>query len=254
MFLYDENQEELNRDQQIEPAVQPTDTIEIKGEKLLNKMKQTLKQALSLKSTYDTAEEDCKHAEHAKKILKAKPFWRELIQKTSDKYGISTSIVIAIIEMESGFNPNAKTPCSNALGLAQALPKSWDEYTKSNPNRANAERTDPRFAIDFVGWLCERNITIVNKIIDEEGEKEGFKQEWKLTPTDAENIYLAYGNGARGYLALRRYRENPAEENFRKLLPFQKRKVKTGKDKHLFNWEIKAAYAKRVGHVAKTLI
>lgn len=67
----------------------------------------------------------------------------------AQKYSIPTSVFLAQINQESGWNPNAVNASSGATGLAQALPS-----TAANPGYGVApltNLTDPYQSLDFAG-------------------------------------------------------------------------------------------------------
>lgn len=49
------------------------------------------------------------------------PYWR-IIRKWSEKHGVDPHLVVAVIKVESGFNPRA-TSYAGAKGLMQIMPK-----------------------------------------------------------------------------------------------------------------------------------
>lgn len=52
--------------------------------------------------------------------------WGKEIQAASEKYGIEPAVIAAIIEQESGGNPNANSP-AGAIGLMQLMPRTAEE-------------------------------------------------------------------------------------------------------------------------------
>ncbi len=199
----------------------------------------------------DISWRDQKHVEHANRALAENREWMNYIEQSSAKYDIPKSTLIAFIELESGFNPhnrpmNRKTGKlrSSALGLSQALNSTWEKY-QQRTGKPGANRENPSDAIDFMGWYCFELINSVDRLIkrDRDDGREGFKSEYAITKTDAENMYLAYNNGPYGYLVLRRYMDNPTQKNFNELRYFQKKDA--GKSRII--------YAERVSSVAETL-
>lgn len=64
----------------------------------------------------------------------------DLVDKTCEKYNIDSKLVKALIQQESGFNPNAKSK-AGALGLMQLMPKTAQGLGVNDP-------MDPKDNID----------------------------------------------------------------------------------------------------------
>jgi len=56
----------------------------------------------------------------------------DLIDKTSEKYGLDSKLVRALVRQESGFNPNAKSH-AGAMGLMQLMPKTAEGLGVQDP-------------------------------------------------------------------------------------------------------------------------
>ena len=68
----------------------------------------------------------------SRKINYTKDEILDLIDKTAQKYGIDEKLVRALVNQESGFNPNAKSH-AGALGLMQLMPSTAQGLGVKNP-------------------------------------------------------------------------------------------------------------------------
>lgn len=82
----------------------------------------------------------------------------------------STNFIANLVQAESGGNPEAKAPTSNAVGLTQFIPSTWNKMVdKFNPGlregRSDEEvlalRTDPELSKEMAGKLAEDNARIL---------------------------------------------------------------------------------------------
>jgi len=55
-----------------------------------------------------------------------------IIESASDKHGVDARIVKAVIQVESSFQPRARSP-KGAMGLMQLMPKTARQYAARNP-------------------------------------------------------------------------------------------------------------------------
>jgi hypothetical protein len=120
--------------------------------------------------------------------------WYNASKAVQKKYGIPISVSMAFIHQESKFIDDNRPPRewflwiipgprpSSAYGYAQALDGTWNEYQKSSGNWG-ADRDEFEDAVDFIGWYNQRTV-----------KRTGIK------PHDAYRLYLAYHDGAGGYL------------------------------------------------------
>ena len=60
-----------------------------------------------------------------------KPY-AELVQRASERHGVDPRLVFALIEVESGYRPNAESP-RGAMGLMQLMPSTARRYAVSDP-------------------------------------------------------------------------------------------------------------------------
>ncbi|WP_332065289.1 transglycosylase SLT domain-containing protein [Bartonella sp. CB189] len=118
--------------------------------------------------------------------------WRHASKKAEMRYGIPMSIILATINIESGFRHNARPPRkkllgfipwkrqSTAYGYPQALKGTWEMYIRST-GRSFARRSNFADAADFVAWYHRQSV-----------QRNGVRF------NDAYNLYLNYhmGHGA----------------------------------------------------------
>jgi hypothetical protein len=64
-------------------------------------------------------------------ILPAKPY-AALIQSASERHGVDVLLLRAVIEVESGYRANARSP-KGAIGLMQLMPGTVQQYAIANP-------------------------------------------------------------------------------------------------------------------------
>lgn len=123
-----------------------------------------------------------------------RPEWFRAMARTEKQWGVPVSVQLATIARESSFVHDAqpmktkgvwifkrKVPRSSALGYAQALDGTWDEYVEKT-GRRRADRTDFADASDFIGWYMNTNARTNG-----------------VPLTDVYSQYLAYHEGRAGY-------------------------------------------------------
>ncbi|MBQ0731548.1 MAG: transglycosylase SLT domain-containing protein [Oleispira antarctica] len=120
--------------------------------------------------------------------------WYSASKEVEKKYGVPIGVTMAFIHQESRFVEDARPPrewflwifpgsrASSAYGYTQALDGTWTEYQRKT-DQWSADRDDFTDAVDFVGWYNSRTI-----------KRTGIKRH------DAYRLYLAYHDGAGGYL------------------------------------------------------
>lgn len=120
--------------------------------------------------------------------------WYNAAKMVKRRYKVPESVSMAFIHQESKFIQDNRPPRkwyfgfipgrrpSSAYGYAQALDGTWDEYRRLT-GRWSADRDDFEDAIDFVGWYNQRSAKRI-----------------KVPLHDAYSLYLAYHEGAGGYL------------------------------------------------------
>lgn len=88
--------------------------------------------------------------------------YRELTYKIAVEYGVSGSVMAAVVECESEWNPRAIGDHGNSYGLAQIYMPVWGKEVSI------AEAQDPEFALRFMAkkmaagqgnlWTCYRKM------------------------------------------------------------------------------------------------
>lgn len=232
-----------------------------------------------------------RRAKHAVERLRDHPDWQRALERASARHGIPVKTLVAFIEMESGWNPDSAPMWENkdgriikgkfsreearerglklyssAHGLAQAMRKNVPTYAREryqnfrseNPHLtlpAEPDLYNPLIAIDFAAYHLKEIVAGVNRIVDGSmGARKELKPEWKLDPAgDITYLYMAYNNGAYGYLVLRRYLENPTRENEEGLVWFQKRMKRDRNGNEMLEGTARARYASRVAQVASAV-
>jgi len=120
--------------------------------------------------------------------------WYNAAKEVEKKYGVPIGVTMAFIHQESKFVEDARPPRewflwifpgsrpSSAYGYTQALNGTWAEYQKDT-GQWSADRDDFVDAVDFIGWYNTKTM-----------KRTGIKKH------DANRLYLAYHDGAGGYL------------------------------------------------------
>ena len=120
--------------------------------------------------------------------------WYNAAKEVERRYKIPEAVSMAFIHQESKFIDDNRPPRrwyfgfipgrrpSSAYGYAQALDGTWDEYRRLT-GQWGADRDDFEDAIDFVGWYNQRSAKRIG-----------------VPRHDAYNLYLAYHEGAGGFL------------------------------------------------------
>jgi soluble lytic murein transglycosylase-like protein len=73
-------------------------------------------------------------------LLVTTPAYEPMIQSASTKHGVSADLVRAVIQVESGYQPRARST-KGAMGLMQLMPETARQYGATNPYdpRSNIE-------------------------------------------------------------------------------------------------------------------
>ncbi len=135
-------------------------------------------------------------------LFKDKPSWYWQVTDSEKKWHIPVSVQMAVMQRESHFRAAIQPPhqrllgvlpwqhVSSAQGYTQALDGTWRSYLHITHQRS-ASRSDFAKAVDFIGWYMShlRHVT-------------------GIASNDTFRLYLAYHEGAAGYLA-RRYLSKP---------------------------------------------
>jgi len=119
--------------------------------------------------------------------------WYRAANAAAERWQIPVPVTMAFIQQESGFRARVRPPRtrilgfipgprpSDAMGYAQALESTWDEYRQTTGNRW-ASRADFADAVDFIGWYNSNSVRISG-----------------IARDDAYNLYLAYHEGNTGF-------------------------------------------------------
>jgi len=133
------------------------------------------------------------HVDDACSIFREKKGWYEDAAEARKRWGVPIPIQLAFIRQESSFDGDAKPPRrkilgfipgprpSDAVGYAQALESTWDEYRKAVGARG-ADRDEFGDAVDFIGWYNARSARMCG-----------------IAKDDAYSLYLAYHEGPVGF-------------------------------------------------------
>lgn len=116
-------------------------------------------------------------------VIKVHPSWYKDAKAVQKKYGVPVYVQLAIIHEESHFKANARNPHSSAFGYAQAVNQIWTTYKASSGNSKDV-RNNFADATKFIGWYAQRMHKQIN-----------------VSPKSAYELYLAYHDGAGGYLS-----------------------------------------------------
>lgn len=143
-----------------------------------------------------------KNLDDACSIVAQRPSYLKAMKATERKWGVPVYVQMAMIHQESKFIGNARTPHryalgvipmgrqSSAYGYSQALDGTWEEYQDAT-GHPWARRDRIGDATDFMGWYID-----------------GTTDELGISKRDAEDQYLAYHEGRRGY-ANGSYKDKP---------------------------------------------
>lgn len=128
-------------------------------------------------------------------IAQERPSFLRAMRRSETRWGVPIAVQMAVIRQESKFVGNARTPyrwalgiipmgrASSALGFAQAVDGTWDDYKRDTGNWG-ANRKNMADATDFMGWYMDRAYQKVG-----------------IPKTDARDQYLAYHEGIAGFAA-----------------------------------------------------
>lgn len=124
-------------------------------------------------------------------LIKIHPNWYEAAKVTQLKWGVPVPVQLAIIQQESDFDADAKSPTSTAFGYAQIVNKDWYTYTRRVTDDVQGRNVFAD-ATNFIGWYANL-----------------MKSQIHISPDDAFALYMAYHDGSSGYLEDLRRRYAP---------------------------------------------
>lgn len=81
----------------------------------------------------------------------------ELIEQNADEYGVSRTLMTAMADCESDFNPKASSKISSARGLYQYIRGTWAEYVqKRGLNWTLEDRFDADKSADMTAYIISK--------------------------------------------------------------------------------------------------
>jgi len=104
-------------------------------------------------------------------IFKARSSWYKAAKKSTERWGGSITLPMAIMYQESSFKHDAKPPmqyflgfiptgrASDAYGYSQALKSTWAAYQKEVGSRFR-DRDNFANAFDFIQWYVHKSYTV----------------------------------------------------------------------------------------------
>jgi hypothetical protein len=123
-------------------------------------------------------------------IFRDNPNWFVDAHHSYRRWGTPIAVQLAFVYQESRFVANASPKTSftvfsnkstSALGYAQALNGTWDDYVRSTGNY-QGHRSNMHDALDFIGWY-----------------NNNANRKLGLTGDQVRELYLAYHEGLKGY-------------------------------------------------------
>ncbi len=123
---------------------------------------------------------------------------KDLIIAAAKAVGIDPEALAAYISVESGFDPNARPPGGNALGLGQFMPGTWGDMMKNYSAAlgvpAGTLRTDAKASALFTAMYLKENLKFIGKNIGRTvSTAEGYLGHF-AGPTGASELLSADGN------------------------------------------------------------
>ena len=120
---------------------------------------------------------------------------KDLIIEAAKAVGVEPESLAAYIAVESGFDPNARPPGGNAMGLGQFMPGTWADMMKNYSAAlgvpAGTRRDDARASALFTAMYLKENLkTIGNKVKRPVSTAEGYLGHF-AGPTGASDLLSA---------------------------------------------------------------
>lgn len=242
--------------------------------------------------TGEIAWKNSKRAKHAAETLSKHPDWLKFIERASQRHDVPVQTMIALIEIESGFNPDSPPTFKNkngkimrakisraeahargwkieatAYGLTQGLKRSvqhylqnrYKEFLAETGNRNNLpQNPDPESILYTPEVAIDFGAWHLRKIMNStnnlvDNSKSEYPENFKLTShSDTKYLWMSYNNGPLGYVRLRKYLEDKTDKNKDQLIWFQKRTRQT-KDGPIFDALLREQTCNKANNIASAV-
>jgi soluble lytic murein transglycosylase-like protein len=92
--------------------------------------------------------------------------WRALAERVGRRYGVDPALILAIIEVESGGNPQAANPADPAYGLMQVTPATaqWLAGRPVAPDDLLDPETNVDLGTRYLRWQLDRYAAVADAV------------------------------------------------------------------------------------------